>query len=147
MSVLTCRDARAFRCGVKLWSHAIGCFSIEEGLGSGLNLDKYRELFQKGAGGEERRRSHTQLPQFVFVPLFFTRAHQSCRPTVPFGEWSTCSRFELGTTRRSQHWSRCSILVDQIDARPTIQSWRPTKQSLFPTNPLGEPYQHPWCVL
>jgi hypothetical protein len=37
-------------------------FSIEEGPGSGLNLDKYRELFQKGAGGRERRRSHTQLP-------------------------------------------------------------------------------------
>ena len=44
MSVLTCRDARAFRCGVKLWSHAIGCFSIEEGPGSGLNLDKCREM-------------------------------------------------------------------------------------------------------
>jgi hypothetical protein len=58
MAVLTCRDARALRCGVKLWSHAIGCFAIEEGPGSGLNLDKYREMFQVGWGGEERRPSH-----------------------------------------------------------------------------------------
>jgi hypothetical protein len=48
-------------CGSRLWaesahagSHTIGWLSIEEGPGSGLNLDKYRELFQKGAGGEER---------------------------------------------------------------------------------------------
>jgi hypothetical protein len=71
--------------------------------------------------------SHTQLPQFVFLPFFFTRAHQSCRPTVAFGEWSTCSRVELVTTRRSQHWSRCSILVDRIDEtyNPVLETYKP----------------------
>jgi hypothetical protein len=31
-------------------------------------------------------------------------------------QWSTCSRVELCRSRRSQHWSRCSILDLQIDS-------------------------------